>query len=139
MNRIVIVVSIVAVGVLVVVSLLAQLVGGISIRSVPRPEITVTDLRVVVPPVVPGVPARLTWNVSMDGESDDAAVVFLLRTADATRVIGDGLLADRHAVVSFPCDGGMHGQLLMVQRSDDRLLAQTPVQLLSPGVECVLH
>lgn len=125
-----------AVAVLVVLILvgavLAQQIGGVSIRLT-EPE-TVQTL-VVGRVVVRGVPTLVSWS-AIGGPR--TLVEFVWQAAEEQQRLGTVQLHDKivSARVVFPCAGSGTGRLLLRQVSDGRVRATGPVQLLPPGEDC---
>lgn len=120
--------------VLLVLAWGVQQVGNVGVRRVqPLGErITLTFSQ----PVQPGAPAQVHWNVPSQTSNRD--LVFQVRTATDTLLIGDGQLAQGVATVGWPCDGlGESVGLTMQDAATDEVIASASVTVLPPGPDCL--
>lgn len=113
-------------------AVLAQQIGGVSIRLT-EPEAVQT--LIVGRVVVRGVPTMISWSAV---RGPVTLAEFVWQTTEGQQRLGTVQLHDKavSARVIFPCAGSGTGRLLLRQVSDGRLLATGPVQLLAAGEDC---
>lgn len=112
----------------------AAQIGGIGIRRVkPLGE----KVRLLISnPAMPGVDVTVRWNVPT--QELDRDVVFLMRTTEATVLVGSGKLLAGNAHIRFFCDfGGQTVGLIMSDAAAGQLFASTDVELLPDGPDCL--
>lgn len=119
---------------LVVLSFVAQEVGGISlhsaggISSAPRLELSV--------PVVPGVPTTLHIETANSISLPSAQVEW--RTAEKTVFLGTVTSTDSRIVVTIPCDTTSQGSVVLRSLENNAVLAQEAASVLAAGADCAL-
>ncbi len=117
---------------LVAVGVLASVIGNIGNRRVQSTQ----DINMqILQPIVPGVATTLRWDVPIGSNQD---VVFHLRTSSLAQTIGTAKLGEGEAELVFPCTlNQTTGSLVMIQASNEKVIAWSRVRMLLPGQDCL--
>ena len=109
-------------------------VGSVGVRRVKPPTARV-DLE-VGGPWLPGVLASVHWNVPAGKAGGQ--VLFELRPAQATVIVGAGVWSSGAASIFVPCTiAAEEIGLAMVDATTEEILATTQVEVLPAGPDCV--
>ena len=118
---------------LLVLGILAGRIGGTAIRSsvvqVANVPLTATS------PLVPGVPAQVSWAVPAGAEV--RAVQVVLRDLVQEYELGQGQLVDGALTGRIPCDIEGEASLVLRDQVTGAALGFVVVEVLPPGPECV--
>lgn len=119
---------------LLVGAMLAQQIGGVSIRLTEPPRhiegFSVPEV------VVRGVPTTVGFGAV--GQQPTTRAELVWETEDTSTVIQTVSLPVVAVGVPFPCSGPATGRLMLRALPDKQMLATAPVQLLPPGEDCAL-
>lgn len=121
-----------AVLILISIGLLIDRVGGIGIRT---DDVASPVSLSFSQPLLPGVPLTIRWQGDMQ---DNLAVTMQLVAQDQTYAIGNGKLLSGSARVSIPCTVVPgEARLELLDTSTQGILAVSPVEVASPGPDCI--
>jgi len=117
----------------VTLSVIAQAVGGISLRSAGE-RIGPIQLD-ISEPVIPGVPTVL--HIQSENDVAREAMKIEWRTAQKTINVGVGLNGINQIPITIPCDTAPIGSLIMRSQANDKVLVQRPLNVFPPGADCL--